>query len=306
MIQREIKKENKILNEIKNLFENKNMEQIDIQEIIFSTKSQNCILLNGDKKSSAQYNLQNLIDFENDKSIDHVKVSVPYAIIPNSMYNINDNNNKLIILTNVTTTYTFPNGNYNYNTFISQFNTLFSATSFTISFNSLTNKFTLSNSSTNFSLLSQSTIDYIMGFSGTISSTTGSAPYTLTLTRSCNFLPLPIINICCDQISNCQTLGNNSNPLFSNILASVPNISKIGNQIIYQNVEDEFILNNLSQNIITLNYLDDAGNFIDFNGLSTWVLLRFKIYKKYKVIEGTFNDFLKGSTQLRNNNIEDE
>ena len=70
---------------------------VETKELILSTKSDSCILLNGDKKSKALYNLKDFIDFEGDKTIDFVTISVPFATIPNSMYNINDLANKLML-----------------------------------------------------------------------------------------------------------------------------------------------------------------------------------------------------------------
>ena len=272
---------------------------VETKELILSTKSDSCILLNGDKKSKALYNLKDFIDFEGDKTIDFVTISVPFATIPNSMYNINDLANKLMLSFNSTNyTYTFPNGNYTYITFISTFQSIVPV-HFGITYNSISNKFTITNTTWTFSLLEESTIDYIIGFSGTQYSSTASAPYSLVLPRCINFLPTPIINICCDQINNGQSLGLNSNASFSNILASIPNVSKLNNEIVYQNVSDEFVIRNTSHNNLIISILDDDGAFIDFNGISSWFLLRFKIHKKIKVVKGSFSDFLVNATNIR-------
>jgi len=68
---------------------------VETMELVLSTKSKNSIILNGEKKSKVQYNLRNMIDFENDKTIDYVTVSMPYATLPNSSYNVNDYSNTL-------------------------------------------------------------------------------------------------------------------------------------------------------------------------------------------------------------------
>lgn len=280
------------------------MALVETKEIILSTKSTSCILLNGDKKSKALYNLKDQIDFENDKTIDYVTISVPYASIPNSMYNVNDNCNKLVVLMNsITTTYTFSNGNYTYVSFMSAFQTIL-PTSFSITYNSVSNKFTITNSTYQFSFL-QSTIDYIIGFSGTISSPTLS-PFVLTMPRTINFLPTPIINLCCAEISNGQNLGINNAGQFSNILASIPNVSKLNNEIVYQNASDEFVVKNISHNNLTISILDDDGIYIDFNGCASWFLLRFRIHKKIKVNQGTFSEFLGNATKMRNLMNEEE
>lgn len=272
---------------------------VETEELILSTKSSSCIVLNGDKKSRVLYNLKDLIDFENDTTIDYVTVSVPYAVIPNSMYNVNEYSNTLLVNYGGNNyTYTFPNGNYTYQTFITTFKNTLPAI-FNITYNNTTNKFTITNTNYTFSVLQGSTMDYIFGFSSTTYSTTISTPYTLVMPRCINFLPTPIINICCDQINNGQSLGQNSNAQFSNILASVPNTTKLNNQLIYQNVQDEFVIKNISHNNLTINILDDDGRFIDFNGISSWFLLRFKIHKKVKVVKGAFSDFLVNATNIR-------
>jgi hypothetical protein len=264
---------------------------IDTREIILSTKGSSCILLNGDKKSHALYNLRNIIDFENDKSIDFVTISVPYAVVPNSMYNVNDYSNKLVVTWNT------------YNSFMTTFATILPA-HFSISINSITSKFTITNSTYPFTLLSDSTIDYIIGFSDTIQSPLTS-PYTITMPRCVIFLPTPVINVCCNEINNGQCLGQNSNPLFSNILCSIPNTSKLNNELVYQNVQDEFVLKTNGSNVLTISILDDDGNYLDFNGVSSWFLLRFKIHKKYKTVKGGFSDFISNATRIRNLIAED-
>lgn len=271
---------------------------VETREIILSTKGSSTILLNGEKKSHAIYNLRNIVDFENDTSIDYVSISVPYAVVPNSMYNVNDLSNKLDVIYGGTTySYVFANGNYTYTTFMTAFASVMPA-HFSISFNSLTSKFTISNTTYTFTLLESSTIDYIIGFSSEISSTL-TAPYKVVMPRCVIFLPTPVINVCCDEINNGQSLGRNSNPLFSNILCSIPNTSKLNFELVYQNVQDEFVLKSNGSNTLTLSILDDDGNYIDFNGVSSWFLLRFKIHKKYKVIKGSFSDFITNATNIR-------
>lgn len=269
---------------------------VETEELILSTKGSASINLNGDMKSNVLYNLGDLIDFEGDNTIDFVTVSVPYCVIPNSMYNINATNNLFIYQTASLVAVYIPAGNYTYQTFMTYFN---ANTPFTLTYMPVTNKFRITSSS-QFELTPGSTIDYIMGFSSseTLYSST-VAPFFLDFPRVINFLPPPIINVCCDQISNGQCLGVNSRPLFSNILASIPNTSKLNAELVYQNAQDEFTLKNVSHNNVVLSILDDQGRFIDFNGISSYFLLRFKIHKKIKVVKGSFNDFLVNATNIR-------
>ena len=272
---------------------------VETMELVLSTKSKNSIILNGEKKSKVQYNLRNMIDFENDKTIDYVTVSMPYATLPNSSYNVNDYSNTLNVAWGGNNySYVFINGNYNYQSFITAFQSILPA-HFSITYNATKNKYTITNSSYSFTLLN-STIDYIIGYTGTLASSTVSAPYTLEMIRVVNFLPNPIINICCQEICNGQSLGLNSNPLFSNILASIQNTSKLNNELVYQNASDEFVIRNVYNNTLNISILDDDGNYMDFNGVSSWFLLRFRIHKRIKSAQGSFNDFIGKATNIRN------
>ena len=61
-----------------------------------STRSTACNVLNGDWKSHCDYFIPNLID--RDETIEYVLFSVPDAIIPVSVFNVNETNNKLVII----------------------------------------------------------------------------------------------------------------------------------------------------------------------------------------------------------------
>ncbi|MEY4861379.1 MAG: hypothetical protein RL059_1078 [Bacteroidota bacterium] len=248
------------------------------------------------------YNLNDYIDFEGDPTIDYVEVSLPYACIPNSSYNISDKNNMLnITFDTLNYTYIFPNGNYTVNTFMAAW-ALIVPSSISISYNSTTAKFTLSSTSYPFSVNAQSTLDYVIGFSGTTVSTV-SLPYTLVMPRCVDFLPEPVYNICSPEISNGQALANGGVFQFSNILATIPNTGKLSVQTVYQNNGDEFILKSNSYNKITIQILSDEGQYIDFNGLATFFALRFKIHRKIPKIRGTFLDIVERSTRI--NNLDD-
>lgn len=249
-------------------------------------------------KSNIVYNIKDYIDFESDQSIDYVEVSLPYACIPNSSYNISSKNNRLdVSFNNLTYSYIFSSGNYTSTTFIQRFNQLVPA-SFSITYNSTTSKFIIVNTTYAFSLLSTSTIDYVIGFSGQVDST-NVVPYTLVCPRCVDFLPEPVYNICCPEINNGQALANQGVFQFSNILATIPNAGKLNTQTVYQNQGDEFILKTNSYNQLTIQILSDEGLFIDFNGLATFFALRFKIHRKYAKIRGSFFNMIERASNLR-------
>lgn len=277
----------------------KDEKTTEVKVLQLSTKSSAGTLLNGSAKSYIQFNLRDYIDFEGDDTIDYITVSCPYAIIPNSTYNVADKNNKLVMdFSGNTYTYTFANGNYTYQTFMTAFKALVPA-AFSITYNSITAKFTITNSLVPFTMNAASTMDYVVGFSGTTASTTASAPYTLVMPRCVCFLPEPIYNICCMEINNGSALAQNGNFAFSSILASVPNNGKINSEIVYnQDSGAEFPIINSTFNYLTIQIMSDEGLLLDFNGLASFFTLRFKIHKKVRKILGGFSDFVGRATRM--------
>lgn len=245
-----------------------------------------------------RYNLYEFLPSPDDPFVDYITVSMPYAVLPNSCYNVNDNNNRLEILAQGNyLVYTIPKGNYSVATFMTALTALLPG-QYTMTFNSTTNKFSIVNSTYAFQLLNTSTIDYVMGFSGTETSTL-TAPYSLTLSRSVCFLPPPVFNILTDSIYNGTVLGA-LNPNFGNVLASVPNSGKLGVETVYQNAIDEFIFRPTMNGMMTLSIVDANGLLLDFNGLASYFALQFRIYRKNsgRVI-GSFQDLAQNSARMR-------
>ena len=93
----------------------------------------------------------------------YIYLSVQYANIPYSFYNINLTNNILYYtLNSVNYTIAITPGNYNITQLITFLKSNMSG--FTITYNSMTNKITFSHSTYNFSFLSTSTCNEILGF----------------------------------------------------------------------------------------------------------------------------------------------
>lgn len=282
-----------------------NNENYNIQTIflLLNTEDNNKTTnKNGDFKSLISYDLNNIINFQNDETIEKITLQIPYVIIPNSCYNINEYNNNLQIIYS-TASYlniNFPYGNYNYSTFITKFKELLPS-HFNITFDILTNKFTILNADFPFRILEESTIDYIMGFSGEQFSTLENPPYNIAMPRMCCFLPNPIFNITCNKIYNSNNL------LRSDILCSIPNNAKLNGELICQNPIDEYVLNSRdNNNILVLSILNSRNQIINFNGISSYFSLCFKIYRKNNIINYSFNDILMKSTNSNLNlkNIE--
>jgi hypothetical protein len=164
-------------------------------------------------------------------------------------------------------------GNYNSQTFIQQFKALLPA-QFNITLGINSNQFTITHTTTNFTFTSASTIDSIMGFSGNVS----SVGLSLTCPRVCNFLPLPRICIRCPVLANsfisATTDGND-------VVLSVPNTARLNGQIIYNNtsgMKSLFKLDKLQS--FTVSITNDDGIPINFNGVSSFFVFQFDIYRK--------------------------
>ena len=245
---------------------------IDIKQYHLSTRGDAGNVLNGDYKSQIVFSLPDAIVV--DDSIDYIYFSVPYVVVPNSFYVINYTNNKLYVLQSaVTTLYEFPVGNYTSQSFMTVFKSLLGV-SFNITLGINSNLFTITHTTTTFSLTSASTIDAVMGFSGT----TAATGLTLTLSRVCNFLPLPRINLRCPDLAHSFISASIDG---SDVILSVPNNAKLNGQIVYNNTSNMktlFKLTNLNSFQVSLT--DDDGNPINFNGISSFFTFQFEIHRR--------------------------
>ena len=250
----------------------------DSKVLHLSTQTSSSILLNGSYKSKCAYDVRGYLNFDDDESIEYVTVQMPYAVMCNSNYIVNEYNNTLIVtIASVTSTYILPFGNYIASSFITMLKTFLPVLAgWTITLNSLTNVFTFANTSNDFTFSGSSTCDYIIGFSGDISSVSKS----LTMPRSCNFLPIPRFIIHCNILNDGVILSTNSAIGASDVLASIPNVAKNNGQIVYENNASEFLVK--SQNIgnLIIYITDDNNRLINFNGISSYFVLKFNIFRR--------------------------
>jgi hypothetical protein len=249
----------------------------DTKILQLSTRASAGRLINGTKRSLIQYDIPAFLVV--DDSIDYIQFNISSAVIPVSFYNINDNNNRLVVIdSGNTSTYVFPNGNYNASLFISTFKSLL-PTRWGITLNPLTSVFTITNSTyTTFSISGTTTMDYILGFSGNLATTNGS----LVMPRVCNFLSLPRINIRCGCLANSVLATDSKTTVQNDIILSVSNNSFPNGQIVYENngkIKSVFRCDRLDTFILSIT--DDDGNLIDFNGVSSFFTFQFDIFRKY-------------------------
>jgi hypothetical protein len=257
------------------------------KQLHLSTRTTAGTLKNGEKRSCIEYNIPGFLN--RDDSVEYIQYSVQSAIIPVSFYTINDNHNTMVITKNsVTNTYVFANGNYNSSLFITAFLGLVGA-NYGITLNSTTNKFTITHTTHNFTFESSTTIDYILGFSGSVSSTSLS----LTMPRVCNFLSIPRINIRCGYLANGVVSSSSTGTSDNDVVLSVPNNSVPNGQIVYTDGNSSVnIFKGDRLDTFTICLTDDDGEYIDFNGVSSFFTFQFDIFRKYLIKPDKFSSIV--------------
>lgn len=203
----------------------------------------------------------------------HIHVSVENFACPYTFYNINSSNNTLVYYENTTyKTLTITPGNYNINSFISHL--LQTLTAFTITYNSITNRLTITNN-VQFSFSQTSTCLSLLGFSTGATADLVSGVYTLTSNICVNLSPYRCICIG----SNLRTFSMNSSlPNNQSILASIPINTAPNSIIVYEN-KNNFKCNTYT-NIISdlrIKLMDHRFNTLDLNGGHWTLTLRFDI-----------------------------
>lgn len=199
-------------------------------------------------------------------------LSVQYASIPYSFYNVNVYNNLFIYSINdVSYTLNIDVGNYNINQLIDYIN---NNTDLVLSYNTLTNKITFTNSNNEFILSKNSNCLELFGFKNNLIDYYSSNK-SLTSVYCVNLLPIQMIYITTNYTTYNFNQGN-SNDL--NILCAIPVNTSPNSLIIYKN-ENNYRTNLLINNInnISIKLLDQNNNNINLNGLDFNLVLQFDI-----------------------------
>jgi len=204
----------------------------------------------------------------------YIYLSVQYANIPYSFYNINSTNNVLnYTLNSVNYTITITSGNYNITQLVASLKS--SMTGFTISYNSITNKITFSHSTYNFTFLSSSTCQEILGFVKNTAYTSSSL--SLISKNSVSLIPIKCINV----VSNLLTYNiNKANPNNQSILCCIPVTTQPNSIIEYKNnnnFRSNLFINQISNIVIKLT--DQNNNSLDLNGLDFFLTIQLDIEK---------------------------
>jgi hypothetical protein len=218
--------------------------------------------MNGTMKSNLVFCFQNPIRI--DKNAYELRLSVVNAQIPISWYLINSTNNQIIItVSGISTTYLFKKGNYNVNTFITEWNNSIGP-NWNLSFDSITNKITFAYTSDFTFSDSINSIFPLIGFklgdSYTSSSNSLISPFVINFSGITRLhMKRSIFNL-----SNCDSYKKGKN----RTLAIIP-IQSIGSgYILYHNyTQYSNIFKNYEIFSIDIELRDDNRNFIDFQNI---------------------------------------
>lgn len=258
---------------------------LDSKTYCLSTRGSDATVLNTNTnyKSFVKFDLPDFL--VPDDSIAYAQVSVPYVVIPVSFFQINEYNNMLEVTENaVTTKYFWEFGNYNAKEFMDDFRTIL-PNRFGISLDIVNSKFIITNTTYEYTFTSNSSIDFVMGFSDTISSTSR----VITMPRVYNFLPLPRVFL------HCPELGNGHNGTNGDILLSIPNNSRLNSQIVYTAPDIKTLVKEDQISSLTFKITDDEGNLLNFNGVASFFTIQLDIYRKWIPRIETFDTLVKNA-----------
>jgi len=175
-------------------------------------------------------------------------------------------------MNSIKTTYILQKGLYNCNNFMTYLLSILPS-SFSISINTITNKYKFTNATYEFIISGNCT--QILGFS--LSSSASSSSRILTMPYMCNFNGLQSFNIHLTNIITKNIDSFNKSP--SNIIQSIP-IDENSSSISYiKNDDFNFVINQEIIDDLTIELRDDQDNLINFNNQNWNLTLYFSIIK---------------------------
>jgi len=205
----------------------------------------------------------------------YIYVSVQTAVIPYTFYNINSANNQLIYTVNgyMPQTLIIPPGNYNALQ-LGQFLTA-NMTGFIVTYNSINNRYTIVNSTSDFTISTGSTALALLGFQKQTS--------IASVSRSI----VSIYNICllskqcvCVQSNLLTGNINNTSKSEGNILVSIPVVGQPYGLIVYfnhNNIRTNLYTNTIS--LINIRLCDQNNTLLDVNGVDWSMTLQIDVVK---------------------------
>lgn len=234
---------------------------------------------NGSFKSQVRVQLPDL-NFSS-SSIRNVYLSVQHCEVPNSFYIINYTNNSLV-LNGVS--YELNKGNYNASTFITMLLSII-PTGYNITYSSITNKYTWTHTTTNFTINASNPLCKINNVIGLGSSDISSLGLTLELPFVVNFLPIQRVNFK-SNFFNFKNYNQTDNS--SDVFLSVQNNAPQQAIIYYSNNTNiKYLVEDKSITSFLISVTNDSNQVINFNNID-W-FLTFQIDIEYIEYENSLN-----------------
>jgi len=258
---------------------------------IFNINSDSGNKNNGSKNSNISYFLPSFISNLDDDNIFCAYLSVKDAEFPASFYLIDEYNN-VISINNIS--YTLTKGNYNINNFITSLTALLGI-SYSITYNKITLKITIS-SSTSFTInYSKTTMSKFLGISSTSDtiSVLNNSLYTITSPYVVNFLPIQKIhlrtNVTFDNFNNYDKSND--------ILLSIQNNANIlGGVILYNNDTNlKYLVNEKDVSTFTLRITDDFNREIDLNNCDFFITFQIDYIYRTIPVKNNLGRFIKNN-----------
>lgn len=266
---------------------------IDSRLINLSSQSAD-LYNNGTSLSDVVFSFVGLL--QNEENILYSQISVMNAQIPISYYIINEYNNTLnYSVNNINYTVSFALGNYNANSFITEF--LSKMNGFNCSLNRITGKLTFTYYKS-FKFLSSSTCFKVLGF----------LPYndyisvnnSLTGTSPCNFFGMTRLRIASTELLTYTMdsfIGN-----YSDTLQTINVNSGSFGILLYDNTQKfKAILRNKVINYFDIKLYDDDNNLVDFNGVHWNITLQLDITRQLNSFIGNISDIPQPVQQTQDN-----
>jgi hypothetical protein len=203
-------------------------------------------------------------------------MSLQNAVIPYSFYCLNSTNNYLEILEGVNTiAITVPQGNYNVNQLVSYLQAQLGST-YSLVYNGITGKVTLSNTTNQFTIKQSSTINVVLGFN-TSSDTPSGVSRTITGINCVNLTQIRAINVEIDMPTYNVNVAQRYN---QNILATIPVVAQPFGLVNYVN-PNNFRVNMFScaMNMLKVKLVDNQANLIHLNGVNYQMTIQLDIVK---------------------------
>lgn len=203
----------------------------------------------------------------------YIYLSLQNAIIPYSFYSINSSNNVFQILSNSTPyTCVVEPGNYNITQMIAALKADLGGL-FNITYNPITNKITITNTTYEFTVLSTGTLNHALGFSESSNATSTSR--TLTSEHCVNLNQIRAVNIDIDMPTYNINVAQKLN---QNIIATIPVVTQPYGMINYTN-PNNFRVNMYCCKLqsIRVKLLDNQNNLINMNGVNYQMTLQIDI-----------------------------